>query len=116
MTHSSGGDDSKLGNITGGVTNGVILRGYSGALGQYRTLTNWKQNKDIRLDAFNLTYSDKAGVGVHGTSADGAFLSRTGAVARVDGTAGDYIEILIQDDLSTLISFEVKAQGHIEDL
>lgn len=116
MTHSTAGDDSRLGNIAGGVTNGVVLRGYNATTGTFKTLTNWKQNKDIRLDAFGLEYSDKAAPGAYGTAADGALKSRTGAVARVDGSAGDYIEILVQDDLTTLASFEVKAQGHIEGL
>lgn len=116
MTHGTAGDDSAFGDIANGLTNGVILRAYNATEDRFVTLTNWKKNKDIRLDAFNLVYSDKAGPSTHGTAADGAFLDRTGAVARVDGTAGDYIELLVQDNLSALATFEVKAQGHIEGL
>ena len=37
-----------------------------------------------------------------------------GSIVYVDGARGDYLELLIQDNLSALSSFRVKVQGHIE--
>ncbi len=38
-----------------------------------------------------------------------------GVIVRLDGAAGDYLEFLVQDDISAKIDlFESKLQGHIE--
>jgi len=109
----SAADDSKFGNMDA-LTNGCILRGYNAASNQYRTFTNWKTNSDIKMDMFNLNYTDKAGPGEYGMNGRGSIKDGTGAAPRTDGAAGDYLELLIQDDLSDLITFRLKAQGHIE--
>jgi len=35
-------------------------------------------------------------------------------VIRLDPAQGDYLEVLVQDDLTALSGFFIKAQGHIE--
>ncbi len=115
MVHSTVGDDSMFGNKTA-LQNGVVFRAYNGTTGRYRTFTLWKKNADIRLDTGVVVYSDKEGGGKYGTTALGQIKIRSGAVPKISGASGDYVEILIQDDLSSLTSFEIKAQGHIEVL
>jgi len=111
ITHSTAADDSNFGDIAA-LTNGVVVRGRVG--GNYGTLANWKDNKDIKLNAYTLDYTDKAGGGTFSTSADGRLKERTGTVRRLDGDNSDYMEVLIQDDLTGLISFEIKLQGYVE--
>ena len=115
ITHSTAADDSAFGDIAA-LTNGVVLRGYNAASGQYRTFTNWKSNGDIKMDMGNVVYTDKAGGGLFGVTGDGSIRERTGAAPRIDSTGitTDFLEILIQDDLTALTSLRLKAQGHIE--
>ena len=112
MVHSSAADDSKFGDIAA-LTNGIVFRGYNGTANRYRTLTNWKTNGDIKLDFGEVTYSDKAGGGAHGTQGIVSIKFRAGAVPSIDGNKGDFLEILIQDDITGLSSIKIKSQGHI---
>lgn len=114
MTHSSAADDGLFGNLPA-LTNGCVLRKYNGATDSYSTLTVWKENGDIYEDTGDIKYSPRSGGGgSYGTNSKGGILDNSGAVVRLDGTVGDYLEILIQDDLSDLASFKIKTQGHIE--
>ena len=116
MVHSTAGDDSRFGDIVDGLQNGCVLRGYNGATGKYRTFTNWKSNFDIKMDMYNLPNTDKAGAGNFGTNGRGSIRDGTGAAPKLNGVDGSYLELLIQDDLTTLIKFNLKGQGHIEGL
>lgn len=116
MVHSTAGDDSRFGDIAGGLQNGCILRGYNGATDSYRTFTNWKTNFDIKMDMYNLPNTDKAGAGNFGTNGRGSIRDGTGAAPKLNGIDGSYLELLVQDDLTTLIKFNLKGQGHIEGL
>lgn len=110
MVHGTAGDDSRFGDLSA-LTNGVVFRGI--VAGETHTFTNWKANRDIILDMFDLVYTDKAGSGSHGTSARGAF-SELDVAIHLDPARGDYLEMLVQDNLTALTSFRIKAQGHIE--
>ena len=106
-------DDSRLGNISGGVTNGLVLR-QSLTIG-HRTITNWKTNADLKLDMFDLPYTDRAGGGGGGSQfgMNGRWtFKNTDFVPELVGDDGDYLEILVQDDITSLVSFEIHAQGH----
>lgn len=116
MTHSAASDDSKFGGATA-LINGCVLRQYDGGTSSFGTMTNWKANFDMIMDMFNLTYSDKAGGGPsasYGTNGRGSVYDATHSVPSISGPGGDYIELLVQDDLTVLADFEIKAQGHIE--
>ena len=119
MVHASAADDGLFGSRVA-LVNGCILRGFNATTGQYRTFTNWKNNGDIKMDMFDIVYTDKAGPGVFGTNGRGSIKAGTGAAPRIDGAAGDYLELLIQDDLTIgapeITRFQLKGQGHIEDL
>lgn len=114
LVHSSAGDDSKFGSISA-LTNGVILRGYHADTGKYHTFTNWKRNQDMLLDVSEMIYSSKSGGGLYGTH--GNWLLRSiGVSVELNGTEGDFLEILIQDDITSLSSFLVKVQGYVEEI
>lgn len=111
MTHDSAGDLGKFGGITA-LLNGVFIRVRNN--GEYRTLTNWKTNGDIAVDMYDVTFSSRSGgQGAFGTNAR-ITLAEMGAIAKLKGVNDDQIEIYVQDDLSDLVSFRLKAQGHLE--
>ncbi len=110
MTSSTAMDDSKFGGITA-LTNGVVLEEDKTV---DLTITNWKSNSDIKADMFDVNYSDKAPAGSNGLTGRFTF-KKSGAVVKLDGSLGDKLEVYIQDDLTGLDSFEMKAQGHIEE-
>lgn len=111
MTHSTAGDLGLFGNLAR-LTNGVLLRANVG--GQWATYTNWKTNADIKDDMYDVDFDARStGGGTYGTTGRGSF-NRVGVTIRLDGDAGDYVEVLIQDNLTGLLTFRIKAQGHIE--
>lgn len=103
-------DDGKFGNLTA-LTNGVAIRLNIG--GQDQTITHWQSNGDLKDDMYDVLYSDKPPAGAfHGLSGRWTF-TKAEFVADLDGANGDYLEVLIQDDLSGLADFEIKAQGRL---
>lgn len=111
MTHAGAGDLGLFGGLTA-LTNGVLVR--IKVNGAYTTFTNWKTNADIKSDMYDVEFDARSGGGgVYGTSGRGTF-KNAGAVVRLDGDLGDQIEIVVQDDITTLNSFTLKYQGHTE--
>lgn len=113
MTHTSAGDNGLFGDLAA-LTNGVVVRVYKGGLGLYRTVTNWRTNSDMVTDFYNVTYAARSGGGgAFGTNGQFSILN-SGSIIVLNGDDGDLMEILIQDDLSGLNSYVIKAQGHFE--
>jgi len=63
-------------------------------------------------DMYDLTYAAKPPAGQYGLIARWTF-TRAQFVADLDGATGDYLECLIQDDLTDLDSFQIKGQGRL---
>ncbi|MCK5608278.1 hypothetical protein KAR91_40730 [Candidatus Pacearchaeota archaeon] len=105
-------DDGKFGGITA-LTNGVALRATTAA-GRTVVYGNWKTNGDMKLDMYDVDYSDRAPAGNYGTSGRWTF-TKSEVVAEIDGDADPVqkLDILIQDDLTGLEDFKVKAQGRV---
>lgn len=113
MTHATAGDNGLFGNLAA-LANGVVLRRHDGTTGQNNTFTIWKTNSDMVTDMYDVVYAARSGGGgAYGTNGRGTF-TNAGAIVYLDGAAGDYVEILIQDNISTLASYKIKGQGHIE--
>lgn len=108
MVHATQGTDDKFGNVAA-LTNGIVVRTYID--GVYETIANWKTNGDMRLSMFDVSYNDKAGSSLFGTS--GRWILSSVAI-RLDGSKGDYISIIIQDNLTTLTSLMIAGQGYEE--
>lgn len=102
-------DDARFGGLAP-LGNGVVIRLYKDSA--FQTLTHWRSNGDLKEDMFDLTYSDKAPAGFFGLTARWTF-TRAEFVADLDGAVGDYLEVLIQDDLTGLDDFKLKAQGRL---
>jgi len=111
ITHTTASDLGLFGNLSR-LANGVVLRVYVG--GQYYTFTNWKAASEIKDDMFDVEFDTRSsGGGTYGTSCRGSF-DRIKVAVRLDGSDSDYMEVYVQDDLSTLLSFNIKGQGHFE--
>lgn len=102
-------DDGKFGGITA-LPNGIAIRVKSNGL--LRTLTHWQSNTDLKNEMYDVLYSDKAPAGKFGLSGRWTFTKGKFDID-LDGSSGDYFEVLIQDDLSGLDNFEIKAQGRL---
>ena len=113
IQHAVAADDGKFGGIAA-LGNGVVLRTNTALLG-LRTLTNWKANKDMIEDMYDVKYSDKVGSSNNGTNGRWSFKQRAQFVIRLDGSQGDEFEILIQDNLTTLVDFQINLQGHVDE-
>lgn len=114
MTHSTAGDLGLFGNQAA-LTNGVVLRAYNGTTGQYRTFTNWKANSDMKDDMYDVDFDIRSGgQGTFGTTGRASIKIGSGASPNISGANGDYIEILIQDNLTGLVTYRIKGQGHLE--
>lgn len=112
MAHNSAGDIGLFGGIAA-LTNGCILRKYN-SNGTYSTYTLWQSNADIYLDFSNIQFVTRSGGGgTYGTIGNGSF-NDIGVTIKLDGTLGEYLEILVQDNISALGLFQLKAQGHLE--
>lgn len=103
-------DDATFGGIAA-LTNGCVLRIIDGYTKNILTL---RTNHDIFLHGDETSYSAKAPSGKYGLFSIKRLggQENTGVVALLDGTAGDRIEFLIQDDLTNLDEMHVIAMGH----
>lgn len=106
-------DDSKFGGIPA-LTKGIVLRRKNG---HNHSIFNAKTNSDIIARCSSSNYSSKAPAGEFGFNAIREFngQDRNGVVIRLDGSIGDELQILIQDNLTDLTSFHVIVQGHLVD-
>lgn len=102
-------DDSKFGGIAA-LANGVVLRENKTI---NDTITIWKSNQTMIEDMFNVVYSDKAPAGYYGLRGE-YYFGDIAVALKLDGSIGDKLEILIQDDLRNLDTFKIKAQAHKE--
>jgi len=102
--------DGLFGNLTA-LTNGIVIRIDNGIT---KNVFNAKTNGEIRDHAFDLMYADKPPAGQEGMSFRRTFggQSKNGVVVRISSEAGDGLKCIIQDDLTSLVSFKMVAQGH----
>lgn len=115
ITTDAAPDFGKFGDIVDGLTNGVVLRFKNG---EYKNIFNVKKNSEFANLAYDYTVYDRSNpvVGVYGIGVRLTFSGqeKMGSVIRVG--PGEDIEVIIQDDLSTLLSFNIIAQGHIAEI
>ena len=105
-------DDGKFGGLTA-LTNGVHIRKVINGGASYQTVAIWRANKDLKEDMYNIDYSSKAPAGQTGMNGRWT-ISESGSIINLDATNNEWLECIIQDDLTGLIDFQIKAQGHFE--
>lgn len=109
MTDGLDMDLTKFAGITGGIPNGLV--GRARIDGDFFNFSNWKTNRDISQDMFDFDFVDKAGGGNYGAKGRGTF-EKMGSVIDLIGDTGDFIEILAQDNLESILDLEINTQGH----
>ena len=98
-------DLSEFGDINGGITRGVQIRRVDGT---YQNIVNFKTNGEMKNAMFDLAIQAASGNQQDGVT--GRFtLSALGAVVRIG--EGEDLQIIIQDDLTSLNTFRVIAEG-----
>jgi len=107
-------DDGTFGGIPE-LTKGVVLRKRLDSSG-YITIFNAKTNGDLSKRAV-MNYTDKAPAGQYGLRASKYMNGQggNGVAIRLDGGKDESLQLIIQDDLTGLISFTAVARGHIVD-
>jgi len=104
-------DDGLFGGVSS-LTNGVAIRTTSSA-GRTVVLSNWKNNGDIKLDMYDVEYSDKAPAGEYGLRGRWS-LTKAEMVIEIDGDDPlQNIEVMVQDNISALTNFRIRAQGRV---
>jgi len=94
------------------LTNGCVIRVKNGD-GTYRNLYNFKSNGDIIEQCFDHDFFLNNGGNVRGFTARLTWggTSKHGVVIRLDGSLGEALEFIVQDDLSELTRMHWTAQG-----
>jgi len=106
-------DDGMFGGIAA-LINGVIFRKKNGI---FKNLFNVKTNGEIAARMYDASYADKAKKGEYGFRFRRTYggQSKSGVVIRLDSADSDELQIIIQDDLTALGSFNIIVQGHLVD-
>lgn len=110
-------DDAEMDFTTFGggpaLTNGCVMRVNHGD-GTYSHLYNFKDNGDIIEQSFDFEFLlPKTGNSTRGFAARITWggQSNHGAVIRLDGSLGEALEVIVQDDLTGLVRMHWTAQG-----
>jgi hypothetical protein len=113
ITDGTAMDDSEFGGLGAALEYGVVVRENKNS-GTYFTLTNWKINGNMVEDMYDVSYVARTlPAGSYGLRGRWTF-EKAGVIVKLDGSTSDKIEVLIQDDLTDLLTFKIKAQGHKE--
>ena len=101
-------DLSKFGDIAGGITRGLVIRRVDGT---YQNVFNVKTNGDFKNIMFDFDMETVSGSGQDGFTGRLTFAgqNKMGAVIRIG--PGEDLQVIVQDDLTSLTSFTVIAEG-----
>lgn len=98
-------DLSKFGDIAGGITRGLVARKIDGT---YRNIFNVKTNGDFKNLMYDIDIQLASGNQQDGFTGRFTF-ARLGSVLRLE--KDEDLQFIVQDDLSTLDSFKIIAEG-----
>lgn len=103
-------DDSLFGGLPA-LTRGIVLRKLL-ANGNYTNYWNVKTNGRFAELAYDVLYADKAPAGVYGFSCRLTYGGDTKHGTPIKLKPTEAIQLIIQDNLTGLLSFNTTAQGH----
>ena len=116
ITDATDMDDALFGGISA-LTRGIVLRKAYARGDHFETYFNIKSNGEFGeiSGPESKSYDSKAPAGVYGYTVKFNFGGQDefGAVIRLE--AGDKIQLLIQDDLTGLLTFNAMVEGHFTD-
>ena len=112
MTTTAAVDLSKFGDIAAGLTYGITLRRVDG---RTNNIFNVKTNGGLAAIAYDISFYDaqNATQGQHGLTARLTFagMNKLGVAIRIG--PDDDLQLIVHDNLSSLLKFSVIAEGHI---
>ena len=94
------------------LANGIVIRRVNGKV---KNFMNAKTNGDLRVHGFDVQYADKPPSGLYGVNATINIRVQLGIVIDLDAETNDTFEILVQDSLAGLSTFNVVARGHVTE-
>jgi len=108
MQSGSSMDDSRFGSLTA-LSNGFSFRILNGFK---KTIFNFHSNQDIKQFCYDVDYSDRAPAGFFGLSARISFggQDKHGVTLRIG--PNDWLQWIVQDDLTDMDSIKVALEGH----
>lgn len=95
------------------LSNGIVFREYDGLTNNYRTYFVTKSNGDFIKSADSHDILSKTGGGEYSFNAV-LDLSVVDVAFNINGDNGDFLEILIQDDLTAITNLNFLCSGHVE--
>ena len=109
---NDGVDLSKFGDIIGGITNGIVLRKVNE---DFNNIFNAKTNSELA----NLMFDFEVAAASNPAQGQNGFIGRLtfsgqnkiGVTIRI--AENDDLQLIVQDDLSSLLEFKIKMEGHI---
>lgn len=110
MTTTNQPDMSKFGDLNA-LKKGILLRHYKN--GQMKNIVNIKSNIGLSLFSYETMFYDNAKQGAYGLTSKIMFAGQENFGSAIEIKSGDYLELLVQDDLSALKSFKIRAEGYI---
>lgn len=102
-------DDGTFGGLVA-LTKGIVFRQKDGT---YKNFFNVKNNGEFNLRATRIDYSAKAPAGQYGLNVELSFVDHNGVAVFLDGDSTDELQLIIQDDLTGLLSFRATVSGHV---
>jgi hypothetical protein len=99
------------GDIAAGLTNGLVLRKVYGD-GTYQNIGNVKSNSELANFCYDMEIIEAAKFGINGVRARVTFAGQEKMGVTIRLNEGEDLQIIVQDNLSTLLNFRVTAQGH----
>jgi len=111
MTSGTSMDDGKFAGISA-LTRGIVFRKKK-ANGGYLNLWNAKNNGRLGELAYDKTYDSKAPAGVYGMTVRLTYGGQAKHGTVIEISTGEEIQMLVQDDLTDLVAFNVTCQGHL---
>jgi hypothetical protein len=116
FTDNSAMDFTTFGSL-GKLPNGCTLR-TKNSDGTFTNMFGWRDNGELIERSFDHSFQDKVGGGSFGFVARSTWAGqdKRGVTLRIDGALTEELQIVVQDDLSTLNKFRVIAQGHMVQL
>lgn len=113
MTDATAMDDSKFGGRAA-LVNGISLRKNIPGSGNFH-FWNCKTNGEIGELSFDKAYDEKAPAGVYGFSSRLTYAGQSKHGVAILLEPGEAVEMLIQDDLTLLLSFTIMVEGHFNE-
>lgn len=101
----------EFGDIIGGLTNGIVLRR---ANGYVSNIFNAKTNGELANLMYDITiYLESGPPATNGIAGRMTFAGQDKHGVAIRLGTDESLDLIIQDDLTSLVSFKIMAQGHI---